>query len=155
MIIPLFCNPEYKVSSDGFIISKRDNTPMKPSKNPRGYLITNIMMPDGSIKGISIHGAVAKSFLGDKTADGLQINHIDGDKENNRLENLEWVTPKENSMHSVRVLGKNVGAKNCNAKGVLGFDKQTTENRIEDVFGNIKTSNSFMRVWRNWQPQQV
>lgn len=100
---------------------------MKPSKNPKGYLITNIMMPDGSIKGISIHGAVAKSFLGDQTIYGLEVNHIDGNKENNRLDNLEWVTRSENIKHSVDVLGEHIGVNNGNARAVYGCDKKTNQ----------------------------
>jgi len=51
--------------------------------------------------GIFAHRIVALVFIGpDK---GLQINHIDGDKLNNRVENLEYVTCRENIQHSVRL----------------------------------------------------
>lgn len=131
---------------------------MKPSKNPRGYLITNIMMPDGSTKGISIHGAVAKSFLGDKTIEGLEVNHIDGNKENNRLDNLEWVTRSENMKHSVDVLGEHIGVNSGKAKAICGYDKKTNQllylyDCISDCARDIsKPGESYRRVltqiWR-------
>lgn len=49
-----------------------------------------------------IQGLVAKTYLGDFSEKGLQVNHIDGDKQNNNLKNLEWVTPSENIKHSFK-----------------------------------------------------
>jgi hypothetical protein len=71
----------------------------------------------------SIHRLLALTFVGrpkrhwDKTFDELEVNHIDGDKQNNLLNNLEWVTRKENADHanelglfnkSINVLAKNI-----------------------------------------------
>lgn len=124
MVAPLYCCSEYKVDSNGFIISKRDNRPMKPSLSPHGYLTTTVMI-NGKRKTIGIHSAVAKTFLGDKTIDGLVINHKDGNKQNNCLDNLEWVTPRENTLHSIYFLGNNTGALHHNAKKICGRDKNT------------------------------
>ena len=46
-----------------------------------------------------IHILVAQAFLGDKP-DGFECNHKDGDKSNNLLSNLEYITPKENARHA-------------------------------------------------------
>lgn len=123
----LYCCKEYKVDSDGFIISKRYHKPMKPSLSPHGYLTTTIMI-NGERKTIPIHSAVAKSFLGDKTSDGLVINHKDGNKQNNHLDNLEWVTQMENVRHAINELGFNqIEGNNPKAKAVIGKDKKTFE----------------------------
>lgn len=124
MVVPLYCCSEYKVDSDGFIISKTTNKPMKPSTNPHGYLCTTVMI-DGKRKAMPIHSAVAKSFLGDQTVNGMVVNHKDGNKQNNRLDNLEWVTPAYNSWHSVNILGNNVGDKNGSARAIYGVDAKS------------------------------
>lgn len=48
-----------------------------------------------------VHNLIMNAFYGDKPFDKAEINHIDGNKMNNRLDNLEWCTAKENSRHSV------------------------------------------------------
>lgn len=127
MVTSLYCCKDYRVDSDGFIISKRDHKPMKPSLSPNGYLTTTVMI-DGKRKTMPIHSAVAKSFLGDKTVDGLVINHKDGNKQNNNLNNLEWVTPQENTRHAICELGfDKTEENNPNARAIIGKDKKTLE----------------------------
>ena len=124
MLKPLYCSPEYMVSSDGYILSKRTGKPMKPSQNSKGYLATTIMI-DGKRFTIPIHLAVARTFLGDFTSSGLQVNHKDGDKANNKLSNLEWITPQENQNHAIHTLGKNFGANHHASKAICGYNKET------------------------------
>ena len=52
----------------------------------------------------SVHRLVAEAFLG-PPAPGLEVNHIDGDKANNCVTNLEWITHSQNQRHAYRVLG--------------------------------------------------
>lgn len=80
-----------------------------------GY--TKISLKFGSkSKTTSIHRLVAEAFIAcEKT--GMQVNHIDGNKLNNHVANLEWVTPGENTRHSISILGNSVtGGDNANAK---------------------------------------
>jgi DNA-directed RNA polymerase specialized sigma24 family protein len=66
----------------------------------RGYMLVNLYR-DGRPRNFLVHRLVAMSFLGPIPA-GKQINHKDGDKKNNCLENLEIVTPEQNRAHAAR-----------------------------------------------------
>lgn len=99
--VKLFCCDEYSVDDLGNVYSKSGNV-LKNSTNPRGYLMINIMI-NGKRKGLSVHKAVLNSFT-EPPFENSQINHIDGNKQNNCLTNLEWCSPKENTQHSLYVL---------------------------------------------------
>lgn len=57
---------------------------------------------DGKAKVFRVHRLVASAFIGEAPSPTHQINHIDGNKLNNVVSNLEWVTPKENTEHAIR-----------------------------------------------------
>lgn len=78
---------------------------LKLFKRPDGYLEVTLCR-GGKRKHTYVHRLVAKAFLGNAPSPKHQINHKNGDKADNRVENLEWVTPSENNRHAYRVLGK-------------------------------------------------
>ena len=61
-----------------------------------GYQV--VRLHNGKGKTFKVHKLVANAFLG--TPDGLEVNHIDGDKSNNRVSNLEYCTRGENIKHA-------------------------------------------------------
>ncbi|WP_321388989.1 HNH endonuclease [uncultured Enterococcus sp.] len=90
----------YQVSSTGRIKSLLTDraTILKTRVNQWGYEVVNLKI-EKETKTKQIHRIVAETFLGSDLAKS-QVNHKDGDKLNNRLDNLEWVTPKENMEHA-------------------------------------------------------
>jgi len=95
-----------RVKSIDRIIRRRasGNLPCKgkilsAGKDRYGYL--QVMLCDGKKQKIQrVHRLVAEAFLY-KEKENFEVNHIDFDKTNNKLENLEWVTRKQNTLHSV------------------------------------------------------
>lgn len=71
----------------------------KPSINDSGYLVCGLVLDTGEKKTARVHRLIASAFLPAGSAK-REVNHIDGNKQNNRLDNLEWVTSKENKKHA-------------------------------------------------------
>lgn len=88
----------YEVSNTGQIRSKKDLTPV-PVKYFKGYKWVVLESNDGHKVCNSIHRFVAKAFI-ENPLDKPQVNHINGVRADNRVENLEWVTARENLMHA-------------------------------------------------------
>ena len=117
---PLTDYPEYQIDTNGILYGK-NGSPMSPTPNHRGYPIANLMV-NGKRIGIAIHTLVAQEFLGKQEAP-YQVNHINGIKTDNRLVNLEWVTPLENVHHAINQLGFTPGAHS--KKPVIGINKHS------------------------------
>ena len=70
-------------------------------KDRDGYYRCSVQKLDGTWTSQPVHRLVAKVFI-PRTENKDVVNHIDGNRTNNRIENLEWVTPKENVIHSFK-----------------------------------------------------
>ena len=92
----------YEVSSKGDIRNLKTNVVLAKNKMGAGYIKADLWKL-GTRTQTSAHRVVAEAFLG--SADGLEVNHINGDKADNRVSNLEIVTKNENESHSRYVLG--------------------------------------------------
>lgn len=104
---------------NGFLVSNTGKV-----KGPKGILKTQVstrgyekctISKDGKRQYFLVHRLVAQAFL-PNTNNKPEVNHLDGDKLNNHVSNLEWVTRSENELHRARVLGKGLGTLNGNSK---------------------------------------
>lgn len=87
----------YQVSNLGNVKSIRSNKVIKPTPHTKGYLKAQLCV-NGKRKMLYIHRLVAELFIPNEL--GLeQVNHINRDKHDNRVENLEWVSCQDNIIH--------------------------------------------------------
>jgi hypothetical protein len=107
----------YEITSDGKVFSlngrRKGKHEMKGCNDTCGYISFRLRNGKGCRKDVRLHALLAIHFLTiPERLKGLkiQVNHIDGNKMNNNLSNLEWCTPKENIHHAIRTgLLKNKG----------------------------------------------
>ena len=88
--------PEYEVSNMGHVRNK--GTKKRLTAHPNGgagYLKVKLY---GKSK--YVHRLVAESFYPERSGEELYVNHLNGDKTDNRLSNLQWVTPSDNMKHA-------------------------------------------------------
>lgn len=112
--------PNYSVSDTGLI--KRNNKLLKPWLGSRGYLYVSLSK-NGKVKKFSVHRLVANAFL-PKNSNALEVNHLDENKKNNCVSNLEWTTHKKNlnyGTHNSRMARTKISQKL--GKPVIQFDK--------------------------------
>lgn len=87
------------VYSNGRVVSYKGNT-KKQTVDKYGYAYVGLYSNQKHKQGMT-HRLVAKAFI-PNIDNKPQVNHIDGNKTNNNVENLEWVTPHENYIHAVK-----------------------------------------------------
>lgn len=110
----------YLVSNNGNVKNAKTGKIRKPVIGTTGYYIFSATFGSRKTKKtIRVHRAVAESFI-ENNYRKPQINHIDGNKLNNSVENLEYVTEKENSVHAIKNGLVALGPSRARAK--LGID---------------------------------
>jgi hypothetical protein len=91
---------QYCVNKAGEIYSLKVNRKLAP-RNILGYQSYNLKNDFGELKNYSAHRLLARTLIkNDDPENKTQVNHIDGNKWNNDISNLEWVTPSENGQHA-------------------------------------------------------
>lgn len=93
----------YQVSNQGRVKSMRKGVLLRPYVVRSGYAIATLTRCPGDITRVGVHRLVAMAFISNPE-EKAQVNHISGDKLDNRSENLEWATCSENNLHRRRVL---------------------------------------------------
>ncbi len=145
-IVPIKDFPDYFVDDEGNVYSRKyhhtlnkhcELKKIKPVEN-RGYLRVGLYKNNRQIQK-NVHRLVADSFIPNPD-NKPQINHKNGEKNDNRVSNLEWVTSAENINHAFKVLHRKgalfgkTGDKHPCAKKVL----QIKNNKIIAEFGGVR-----------------
>lgn len=123
-------------------LCKRSAKKCSVTKTPGGYYQVSMKDASGNWKKKYIHVLIAEAFIPKPTDKGkVEVNHIDGDKGNNTLENLEWLTHKENIEHAIEngLLELQVSSKpllKCKQCGKLHYNKTFCSNECRNKFKN-------------------
>ena len=122
-----------------------------------GHYMKTILSKDGFKKQIRVHRLVLLSFKGDNK--DTMINHIDGNKLNNKLDNLEWSNAKDNTLHAFQnnliktgipiTLVSECGKKHCfyslrNASKTLEIPKTRLNLAFKNKVGYVKNINDIL-----------
>lgn len=87
----------YKITSSGYVIGKKSGLKLKADKTSDGYQKVSLKI-SGEKETYRVHRLVAKKFI--PSREGCdEVNHKDGNRENNSVLNLEWVSRAENNFH--------------------------------------------------------
>ena len=131
----------YEVSSLGNFRNAKTKRQVKTHANHQGYLYyVGSLGKRGLRKGFKIHRCVAETFIANPN-NCSDINHIDGNKVNNIVSNLEWCTHQENIQHCVDVLGKLKGENNATSKAIIAKDKS---GNIVYSFDSIRQASQYI-----------
>ena len=94
----------YQVSDDGFVRRILKGGRTKVLKNrPNGKYYTVCLSYNHSKKSYAVHRLVAETFC-ERSSQDTEVNHKDGNKKNNNVPNLEWVTQRANQLHAMETL---------------------------------------------------
>lgn len=129
-MVKLFEHPtsKYLVNIDGsVIINPKTGYKLKPTEAPTGYLkIGTYICRSGSV-----HTLVYEAFHQTIVPKGMQLNHIDGNKHNNHADNLEMVSPQDNTIHAYKT-GLTTGM-----KGETNSQAKISNKDIESIIGML------------------
>lgn len=147
----------YEVSSTGRV---RRCSLLKPLRSTWGYLTVSPTAPDRGQVRVCIHRMVLEAFVGPAPTPQHVVNHINGNKHDNRVENLEWVTQSENISHAYRTGLKKRYYGMANKSRKLTDEKvsqilQMVANRVEQeeicaTFGVSQSTVSAIVNGRRW-----
>lgn len=111
-----------------------------PQKNCWGRLQIDLSK-NGKVKKYSVHRLVAQTFI-PNPENKPEINHIDGNKLNNNIENLEWVTSKENVLHAYRTGLRKSSQKNVEHARRMGQS-------MKKAILQYDLNNNFLKEWNS------
>lgn len=132
---------------------------LKQSINSNGYPYC-VLFINGKGYHVRVHRCVAEAFL--KNIENKPcVNHVDGDKKNNCVENLEWVSHLENNTHALthglrqstkgEIHGK-AKLKESDIKNIIALKGVLSSRKVAEKY-NLSSHTTILRIWRkqNWK----
>ena len=142
---------DYIITKNGEVFNKRNGHKIKPQINGTGYYRVGI---GGKLH--FVHRLVAKLYI-PNPENKPQVNHKDGNKLNNNVDNLEWVTNKENTIHAIKTGLQPIEEKSKVAKlkrSQVQFIKshdEMTRKELADLFNISENTISDIRNGKTWK----
>ena len=161
----------YFVTEEGLVFSSKSNRFLKFSYDKQGYKRVGLSMGCYKTKTIKIHRLVAQAFIPNPENKG-DVNHIDGNKSNNNLSNLEWCTRSENIKHAfdnnlkiitdkqrdrfILMVKSQTGSKNPASRMIVNIETGEVFNTIKEVLPlvNLKRT-TFQAMLSNQNPNKT
>lgn len=134
---------KYEIDTNGNVYNSHGKL-LKGSLSNCRYKSINFSVK-GKIISKRVNRLVALQFIPNPD-NKPEVNHIDGNKLNNKVENLEWVTSQENVWHSVEILNHN------RRKPIIGIDKKTNE--IKYKFTSLSEGGKYFSNNQNYRYSQ-
>ncbi|HRF69797.1 MAG TPA: NUMOD4 domain-containing protein [Candidatus Pelethenecus sp.] len=148
----------YLVSNLGKVYSLRRNKVYKEFIEKNGYNRISVIK-NGVRKKELVHRLVAKTFIPNPQGK-LCVNHKDNNRSNNKVDNLEWVTQKENIQHAVAqkrfkgrfIIGESNPLSKLTVSDVLQIRKsKLTQKKLASLFNVSQTTISDIKIRDTWK----
>ena len=114
----------YYVRDNGTIYSEKTHKILSPQLDKDGYQKVQMMSTDGKRHRYSVHRLIMENFNPVENMENMQVNHIDGNKTNNKLENLEWCNCKQNIQHAIE----------NNLRAKINGSAKLTEEQVKEIY---------------------
>ena len=160
--IPNILDTTYKVSNIGRVYNIRTKHILAPALGTDGYHYYAFMLTSGEYVRRPVHRVELAMFNPHPNMNNLQVNHIDGNKTNNYIENLEWCTRSENITHAYRnnliaakstnKLNQDLAVQACEMlqNGMRVTDVAITLNMPFSTIAGIKDGSTWKRISSNY-----
>lgn len=132
---------KYLINENGDIFDIKENKLRNPVENKKGYYKVSFYLY-GKYKLKFVHRLVLEHFDPIENMNELQVNHIDGNKKNNNVNNLEWCTLKENMKHA----WENKLCKNSTPSGNDAHHRVLNSEIVYQIKQDLKNKMSYRKV---------
>lgn len=112
--------PKYEITQRGEVFRKGKDTPLSWVDNGKGYKSVKLYNSDRPKGRLCLVHRLVMSTWSPEGGEGKDVNHLDGDKANNSLDNLQWVTKSENTRHAHRT-------------GLFASRRKLTEDDVHEI----------------------